>query len=341
MHVLTRCAHTFCFPSLQTEREMSIRKGAKVTIVQAEAGKNWWMVRAMDGIEGFVPVNYIRVTGPPMAPKPKAPVSPSPDRRSKLMEGGGSGAAVTRNITIYAYNATREDELTVVPGTVVHVVEQSDDGWVFAKLENSDVSGWLPESYLEPYADGSDTVTPAQSTDTQGNTETPAVGVSDLPPPFPTAVNDAVDEAMPPPPDDMMNMVNTLPPPVPSVNIGGEGSASLGRVVALYDFKGSKADELDFNQGEEFDVVQRMDDAWMLVQRGDGSQGFVPATYMRALDADDEGDGACVFMYTCVHIHVFIYTCIHIHVFLIYIYIHIYMCIHIYMYTYTCVYMYT
>eukprot|EP00041_Stephanoeca_diplocostata_P031014 m.953164 g.953164 ORF g.953164 m.953164 type:complete len:120 (+) comp23870_c0_seq5:1268-1627(+) len=70
--------------------------------------------------------------------------------------------------------------------------------------------------------------------------------------------------------------------------------ADLGSVVALYDFAPNSSEELTFQQGDEFQVLQRIDEAWILVRReSDGAQGYVPTTYMRALSGTGSAqDGA-------------------------------------------------
>lgn len=61
----------------------------------------------------------------------------------------------------------------------------------------------------------------------------------------------------------------------------------LAKATALYDYVAAEADELSIKDGETLDVMEMYDDDWWMVRRWNGSQGLVPANYLRVIAEND------------------------------------------------------
>ncbi|KAJ3301248.1 hypothetical protein HDV03_001167 [Kappamyces sp. JEL0829] len=64
----------------------------------------------------------------------------------------------------------------------------------------------------------------------------------------------------------------------------------MTRLVSLYDYVGVTDKELSFKKEEKFELLNGDHADWWFVKScvgGDGREGYVPATYMRALEADE------------------------------------------------------
>lgn len=61
---------------------------------------------------------------------------------------------------------------------------------------------------------------------------------------------------------------------------------SIGKMLALYDFKPVGPNQIEIVAGERLDLIQAHDDGgnpeWIWVQRPNGQHGFVPAAYCKA-----------------------------------------------------------
>ncbi|XP_064605140.1 jouberin-like [Liolophura sinensis] len=69
-------------------------------------------------------------------------------------------------------------------------------------------------------------------------------------------------------------------------------SGKVRKVVALYDYKGQRSDELTFLQGDIIKVLYKDNENWWMGELRDGQQGFFPANYVAEDDVttDDLAD---------------------------------------------------
>jgi SAM-dependent methyltransferase len=63
-------------------------------------------------------------------------------------------------------------------------------------------------------------------------------------------------------------------------------------LLALYDYSGSRANELSFRTGDVVDIVSKDTNGWWLVQAQDGKQGLVPRNYFSLEDSEDGSEEA-------------------------------------------------
>uniref|UniRef100_A0A914ZMR6 Cytoplasmic protein NCK2 n=2 Tax=Parascaris univalens TaxID=6257 RepID=A0A914ZMR6_PARUN len=169
----------------QEDQELTIKKNERLKLL--DDSKNWWKVISEDNVIGFVPSNYVRKEsfvekakgtirglGKPSKSKPKLPdfsqssgqtsvnVSSSEgvNSRPALAAVSGNGAFENgndRNLKVgnmtstavakYSYEPQREDELRLIKGDVVTVLEKSSDGWW--KGQCHDETGWFPSNYID------------------------------------------------------------------------------------------------------------------------------------------------------------------------------------------------
>lgn len=163
----------------QGSQELSLRKHERLILL--DDSKHWWKVQNSQRQSGFVPSNYVKREKPSLfdsirrrvrkrgdtRPSPaSSPVAPKEDPG-----GGGTGveAAVCGTALVrYNYEAKQPDEISLVKGARVVVMEKSSDGWW--KGEHCGAVGWFPSNYVQ------EEVEPA----------TPDGDASSLPPPATT-----------------------------------------------------------------------------------------------------------------------------------------------------------
>ena len=51
---------------------------------------------------------------------------------------------------MYKYNATNEDEIDLLVGDIVHVLEKCDDNWYIGTSERTGSFGTFPGNYVAP-----------------------------------------------------------------------------------------------------------------------------------------------------------------------------------------------
>ena len=60
------------------------------------------------------------------------------------------GQVIGTYLALYAYEANNDDELDLIPGDVVKVVETCDDGWYVGTCQRTGVFGTFPGNYVAP-----------------------------------------------------------------------------------------------------------------------------------------------------------------------------------------------
>ena len=81
--------------------------------------------------------------------------------------------------------------------------------------------------------------------------------------------------------------ISRVPPPPPPVQASPPAAGPAKPAAkALYDYVGSKSNELSITKNEVIIIIQKADNGWWLAERQDGSaQGWTPASYVEELRA--------------------------------------------------------
>lgn len=147
----------------------------------------------------------------------------------------------------FSYAAEREDELSLVKGTRVVVMEKCSDGWWRGSYNGR--SGWFPSNYVTEDVDG-----------TAGGGGTGGLG------------------------DQTGSLTEKL---AAVVNSTANGNRVLHTVQALYPFGSDNAEELNFEKGDVMEVVEKPenDPEWWKCRKADGQLGLVPKNYVTVLDS--------------------------------------------------------
>ncbi|KAM7372062.1 hypothetical protein PAMP_009257 [Pampus punctatissimus] len=102
-------------------------------LIKDKAG--WWLVENEDKHMAWFPAPYLEK------------VDDDDDGDEEYIDGtSGKGMLYT---AIKSYKATKDDEITVNIGSVVEVVQQSDNGWWLIRYNSK--TGYIPTMYLRPY----------------------------------------------------------------------------------------------------------------------------------------------------------------------------------------------
>lgn len=147
----------------------------------------------------------------------------------------------------FNYSAEREDELSLVKGTRVVVMEKCSDGWW--RGSHNGRSGWFPSNYVTEDVDG-----------TVGGGGIGGFG------------------------DPAGSLTEKL---AAVVNSTTNGNRVLHTVQALYPFSSGNDEELNFEKGEVMEVVEKPenDPEWWKCRKVDGQLGLVPKNYVTVLDS--------------------------------------------------------
>lgn len=151
----------------QGSQELSLRKHERLVLL--DDSKHWWKVQNGQRQWGFVPSNYVKREKPSLfdsirrrvRKRSEAKLSPaSSPVATKLGDGeGGNNAgsgepeeeeappACGTALVRYNYEAKQADEISLVKGTRVLVMEKSSDGWW--KGEHCGNVGWFPSNYVQ------------------------------------------------------------------------------------------------------------------------------------------------------------------------------------------------
>ncbi|XP_026860540.2 cytoplasmic protein NCK2b [Electrophorus electricus] len=153
----------------QQEQELDIRKHERLWLL--DDSKTWWRVRNASNRTGYVPSNYVErknslkkgslvknlkdtlglgKTRRKVSARDASP-TPSTDAEFPSNGGGGSGERIydlnTPAVAKFAYAAEREDELSLVKGARLLVMEKCSDGWWRGVCDGH--VGWFPSNYVQ------------------------------------------------------------------------------------------------------------------------------------------------------------------------------------------------
>ncbi|KAF3287610.1 hypothetical protein TWF970_007322 [Orbilia oligospora] len=208
---------------------------------------------------------------PPPIPTQTRPRSPSPERASIApavaagvglagLAAVGAGVAVAhaassgvkltgrRARIVYDYEKAEDNELELIEGQVVGMIEMVDEDWWHGTNEKGE-SGLFPSNYVEPIED---------------DEEEEEEAAPPPPPPAPVAV------APPPAPRA------PSPEPEPEVHMSG-GAGHTAK--AVYDYEAAEENELSFPEGATIVDIEFPDEDWWF-GRYQGHEGLFPANYV-------------------------------------------------------------
>ncbi|XP_042581571.1 cytoplasmic protein NCK2-like isoform X2 [Cyprinus carpio] len=150
----------------QQDQELDIRKNERLWLL--DDSKTWWRVRNASNRTGYVPSNYVERKnslkkgslvknlkdtlglGKTKRKTSTREASPTPSTDEYSSNGGGAERIYDLNtpaVVKFAYNAEREDELSLVKGAQLMVMEKCSDGW-WRGSYNGQV-GWFPSNYVQ------------------------------------------------------------------------------------------------------------------------------------------------------------------------------------------------
>lgn len=153
----------------------------------------------------------------------------------------------------YNYEAQQTDELTLVKGDKISVLEKSSDGWWRGRTPNGE-TGWFPSNYVQEQDDVLNNKT------TNNN------------PADPNGQNLYQN-------DELQNIVSL------SQNGSQKNYFTLDWVIALYPFQSQNNEELSFQKNEKLEIVERPenDPDWWKARNDKGEIGLVPKNYVKII----------------------------------------------------------
>uniref|UniRef100_A0A8C7XDH8 Cytoplasmic protein n=1 Tax=Oryzias sinensis TaxID=183150 RepID=A0A8C7XDH8_9TELE len=248
----------------QQDQELDIKKNERLWLL--DDSKSWWRVRNATNKTGFVPSNYVeRKNSARKASIVKNLKDTLGIGKVKSKKGGMRDSASNAEtdpsidngerlydlnvpaLVKFSYTAEREDELSLVKGTRVVVMEKCSDGWWRGSYSGR--SGWFPSNYVTEDVDG-----------TAGGGVMGGFG------------------------DPAASLTEKLAAVVSST---ANGNRVLHTVQALYPFNSGNDEELNFEKGEVMEVVEKPenDPEWWKCRKADGQLGLVPKNYVTVLDS--------------------------------------------------------
>ncbi|KAG5285373.1 hypothetical protein AALO_G00002650 [Alosa alosa] len=154
----------------QQDQELDIKKNERLWLL--DDSQSWWRVRNVTNQTGLVPSNYVeRKNSARKASIVKNLKDSLGIGKGKRKDGGMKDSASSADGDMFAdngerlydlnmpalvkfsYTAEREDELSLVKGTRVIVMEKCSDGWWRGSYNGR--SGWFPSNYVTEDVDGS------------------------------------------------------------------------------------------------------------------------------------------------------------------------------------------
>lgn len=154
----------------QGPQELDLRKNERYVLL--DDSKHWWKVQNSRNQAGYVPSNYVKKEKPSLFDSIKKKVkkgsgsktlpsnnspsrtveSPNMARRAAADPSEAIGIAVVK----YNYQAQQPDELSLVKGSRILILEKSNDGWW--RGQSSNITGWFPSNYTQEEGDLDDTM---------------------------------------------------------------------------------------------------------------------------------------------------------------------------------------
>ncbi|PNF29656.1 Cytoplasmic protein NCK1 [Cryptotermes secundus] len=154
----------------QGAQELDLRKNERYLLL--DDSKHWWRVQNARNQAGYVPSNYVKKEKPSLFDSIKKKVKkgsgsktlPSSNSPSRAIESPTMGRrlpadpaeAIGTAVVKYNYQAQQADELSLVKGTRILILEKSNDGWW--RGQSNTATGWFPSNYTQEEGDSDDTL---------------------------------------------------------------------------------------------------------------------------------------------------------------------------------------
>lgn len=289
----------------QQDQELDIRKNERLWLL--DDSKTWWRVRNAANRTGYVPSNYVerknslkkgslvknlKDTLGLGKTRRKTSASPTPSTDAEYPtngsgggSGGGMGTLSTGAERVYdlsipavvkfAYTAERDDELTLVKGARVVVMEKCSDGWW--RGSHGGRIGWFPSNYVMEEMNGGGGVFDSDAGLGYSSSQRTLAG--------PGASSSASGVIV-------SNGWATAGGRSTGVGMGRGGPGVLHLVQTLYPFSSMTEEELNFEKGEVMEVLEKPenDPEWWRCRNARGLVGLVPKNYVAVL-SDGPGSG--------------------------------------------------
>lgn len=196
---------------------------------------------------------------------------PSHGSNNKQHEGASASSSTnymnmsTSAIVKYNYEAQQSDELSLVKGSRIVVMEKSSDGWWRGELNGA--FGWFPSNYVqEDNMDMSNRDVPHLQANKNNAKVTQELNCSNS--------------------RNAANSSNGANSPIPN--------CVLDHVITLYSFESQNEEELSFQKGERLEIIERPinDPDWWKARNQHNEVGLVPKNYVQIVNDsnDDEFD---------------------------------------------------
>ncbi|KAJ8348020.1 hypothetical protein SKAU_G00266090 [Synaphobranchus kaupii] len=244
----------------QESSEVSLLAGQVVEVIEKnESG--WWFISS-DDAQGWVPATCLEAQD-------------DPDDFSL------PGEEEEKYTVIYPYTARDKDEINLVKGVTVEVIQKNLEGWW--KIRHQGLEGWAPASYLkktdiltQKLAAGA--AAHASTNDLDGASKQNARENRDSPKdlrftPFTDSKRKAALRQRPPPRRDLTipRGVNLPKPPTPP-QVEEE-------YYTIADFQTTIPDGISFGAGVKVEVIEKNSSGWWYIQIDD-KEGWAPITFI-------------------------------------------------------------
>ncbi|CAI8044018.1 Neutrophil cytosol factor 1, partial [Geodia barretti] len=124
-----------CYSDSKTK--FSFAEGAVLQVLQKDPS-GWWMVDA-SGALGWAPASYL-------VPVDEEDIAEEKEENERLMSSMRVGA---RYISLSAYQASRDDEISFVSGAIVKLIKKYADGWWLIRYNGGE--GFVPGSMFRKF----------------------------------------------------------------------------------------------------------------------------------------------------------------------------------------------
>lgn len=275
----------------QGSQELDIKKNERLVLL--DDSKSWWKVLNSKNQSGFVPSNYVKREKTSIFDSIKNRVKKKDYRSSPLASPCSNKAFVNidineapasnckadhKNVSTpsspllsevlkvviakYNYEAQQSDELSLVKGDKVSVVEKSSDGWWRGRSESGQI-GWFPSNYVQE--DDLRMATTERDHSLQQD-----------------SLNQNFYQN-----DDVQKLKS-----VKATNGNGTRSVPiLDIVIALYPFQSQNEEELSFQKNDRLEIIERPenDPDWWKARNEQGEIGLIPKNYVK-LGSDSQNN---------------------------------------------------
>ncbi|KPM09464.1 SH2 / SH3 domain containing protein [Sarcoptes scabiei] len=286
----------------QGSQELDLKKNERLVLL--DDSKSWWKVLNSKNQSGFVPSNYVKrektsifdsiknrvknksyksspVASPSLSNKQF--ISPDlnkiddstndPSELNSLPDLSSMKIVVAR----YNYEAQQSDELTLVKGDKISVIEKSSDGWWRGRSPNGE-TGWFPSNYV--HQDDSISVSKPISSDFQ---------------------QPSVNKIISSPEQENQNLYQNdeLSKSSSSTTNGTQKKyLVLDHVITLYPFLSQNNEELSFQKNEKLEIIERPenDPDWWKARNQKGLIGLVPKNYVKIMTDENRNDSNFLLM---------------------------------------------